>query len=346
MSNQLEQRIDEMIAKRLTLILTESDVRRVLQVPHCIDMQGEAYRAFSSGEAIVPPRPRIREDKFDGTSSYMPAYVPSVGGLGCKIVAGYLHNRERGLPSVMGSLVLLDHRTGFPIAYMASTYLTNARTGAGAACAGRALIRAGARSVGVFGSGDLARTTLTALRHVMQIDTVTVWSRSAQNREEYAAEMRTKLGLDVRAADDSASVAASDVIVAATTSRQPVFDGHYVRPGATLLSVGSGRPDMAEFPASVIKGNKFVVESRTAAVREYGELVVPMAAGELTEDAIYGEIGDILLGKIPGRTSDQEIIAFKSAGLAAMDMITARAIYAAALEQGVGQAIAMQGGSE
>lgn len=338
----LASRIEQMIQGRLTLILTESDVRKLLAMDACIEMQDLAFKEFTAGKAVAPQRPRIRIPEFHGNSSYMPGYVPAVGGLGCKIVSGYHRNHERGLPSTMGSLVLLDARTGFPLAYMGSTFLTNARTAAAAGSAGRVLIRKDARTVGVFGSGALARLTLEAVHCVMAVGPVTVYSRRAENRTAYAAEMRARFGLDVQAVDDPAIPAAADVIVVATTSAQPVFDGQWVRPGMTLLSVGSGRPDLAEFPASVIKGHKFVVESRASALKEVGELIIPMQAGELTEDAIHGELGEILLGRLPGRVSPNEIIVFKSTGLAVQDIITARAVYLAALERGMGQAIAVQ----
>jgi ornithine cyclodeaminase len=340
--NGARDRIDEMIERRCTLILTESDVRQVLDMRACIDQQELAYKAFSAGEAIVPQRLRIPIPEHDGNSSAMPGYVPSVGGLGCKIVSGFHQNRDRGLPSTLGSLVLLDHVTGFPLAYMGSTFLTNARTGAGGGAAARALMRNDARTVGVLGSGALARTTLDAVRHVMQIDSVIVYSRTPANRKRYATEMRQRLGLAVQPAADAAAPAAADLVVLATTSQTPVLDGTSLQPGTTVISVGTNRPTLAEFPASAIKGNKFIGDSRQSIREEVGEFIMPMQRGELTEADIYGEIGQILNGELPGRENHEEIIVFKSTGLAVQDIITAQAVYHAALERGIGHRIAIQ----
>jgi ornithine cyclodeaminase len=308
----------------------------------CIDQQELAYKAFSVGEAIVPQRLRIPIPEHDGNSSYMPGYVPSTGSLGCKIVSGFPRNRERGLPSTLGSLVLLDHLTGFPLAYMGSTFLTNARTGAGGGAAARTLMRHDAHTVGVLGSGALARATLEAICHVMRIDAVTVYSKTPANCARYAAEMRQRLGLTVEPVADAAAPAAADLVIVATTSQTPVFDGTSLRPGTTVISVGTNRPHLAEFPASAIKGNKFIGDSRRSILKEVGEFIMPMQAGKLTEADIYGEIGQILNGELPGRESNEEIIVFKSTGLAVQDVITAQAVYHAALERGIGRSVSIQ----
>ena len=328
--------IDAMIAERLTLILSESDVRQALDMRACIDLQTDAYRAFSSGDAVVPQRLRIPVPAHGGNSLYMPGYVPSVGGLACKAVSAFGGNHARGLPPTLGSITLLDDVTGFPLAFMGSTYLTNARTGAGGAAAARVLRKSDARTVGVLGSGALARTTLSATQHILDIQSVTVYSKTKANRERYAREMADQLGLAVDAVADRAVPARADIIIVATNSRAPVLDATALQPGATVISVGTNSPQLAEFPATAIQGNKFIGDSRQSVFREVGEFMVPLEAGELTEADFYAEVGQIMNGELTGRADDREIIVFKSTGLAVQDVLTARAVYGQALGSGIG----------
>jgi alanine dehydrogenase len=337
-----ERGVAELRERRETLILTDRDVRRVLSLPECIELQAVAFREFSAGRVVSPSRLRI-EISATRASSVMPGWVPAVGALGCKVLARCLDNGDHGLPTLLGTLVLLDPETGLPLAFMSATYLTNARTAAAVALAVRCLARRDARSVGIYGSGPLARLILEALTHVMRVGDVAVHSPTADHRERYAEETSARLGVAVRATADRASPAAADVVVAATSSRHPVLDAGDVRRGATVISVAARMP---ELPVEIVRAHRLVVDSREAALREGGELVAGLAAGALDETAIAAELGEILLGTKPGRERDDQVCVFKSTGLPVQDVVTARSVLTAALRAGVGTRIPVQDGVE
>ena len=337
-----DRRIKELRERGETLILTDREIRRLLTFPDCIEQQALAFREFSAGRVLAPPRVRM-EISPGRASSVMPGYVASVEALGCKVLARSLANRARGLPTLLGTLVLLDPETGLPLAFMSATYLTNARTAAAVALGARVLSRADATSVGVFGSGPLARLILEALTHVRRLGDVVVYSPTPDNRRRYAEEMSARLGLAVRAAADASDPARADLVIAATSSPAPVLDATQLSPGATVISVAARLPELG---VDALRGNRLVVDSREAALHEAGELVAGIAAGLLDETAITAELGEILLGRAPGRERHDEICVFKSTGLAVQDLVTARSILAAALAAGVGTRVAVQGGPE
>jgi ornithine cyclodeaminase/alanine dehydrogenase-like protein (mu-crystallin family) len=337
-----EHRIAQLRERRETLILTDGEIRHLLSFPDCIDQQAVAFREFSAGRVLSPSRVRM-EISPDRASSVMPGYVAAVEALGCKVLARCLANRARGLPTLLGTLVLLDPDTGLPLAFMSATYLTNARTAAAVALGARVLSRADATSVGVYGSGPLARLILEALTHVRPLRDVVVYSPTPDNRRRYAEQMSARLGLAVSAAADASGPARADLVIAATSSPAPVLDATLLRPGATVISVAARLPELG---IEALRGNRLVVDSREAALHEAGELVAGIAAGLLDETAIAAELGDILLGRAPGRERDDEICVFKSTGLAVQDLVTARSILAAALAAGVGTRLAIQAGAE
>lgn len=338
----VERQIARLRERRETVILTDAEVRRLLAFPDCIEQQAIAFREFSAGRVLSPLRLRM-EISPDRASSVMPGYVAAAEALGCKVLARVLDNGERGLPTLLGTLVLLDPVTGLPLAFMSATYLTNARTAAAVALAARVLSRPDAASVGVYGSGPLARLILEALTHVRPVRDVVVYSPTMDHRRRYADEMARRLGLPVSAAADASGPAGADLVVTATSSRDPVLDAGLLSPGATVVSVAAR---LCELPIGALRGNRLVVDSRAAALHEAGEIVAGIAAGQLDETAIAAELGEILLGRAPGRERDDEICVFKSTGLPAQDLVTARAILAAALTAGAGTRVAIQEGAE
>src|SRR5215472_9202928 len=337
-----ERLIEGLRERRETVILTDAEVRRLLTFPDCIEQQALAFSEFSAGRALALPRVRVPVDPTR-TESLMPGYVAAVEALGCKVLARCFPNRERGLPTLLGTLVLLDPVTGLPLAFMSATYLTNARTAAAAALGIRVLARPGAARVGVYGSGPLARLILEAITHVRRVTYAVVYSPNAEHRRRYAEEMSTRLGLPVRAADGSSAPADAELVVAATTSPVPVLEAKRLRPGVTVVSVAAKTP---ELPIEALRGNRLVVDSREAALEEAGDLVAALAAGQLDASVIAAELGEILLGRAAGRQREDEICVFKSTGLAVQDLVTARAILGAALTAGVGTRVAIQEGAE
>ena len=318
-------------------ILSEPDVRSAITMRQAIEAMREAFGQLSAGEATVPLRTPLETEK--GVTLFMPAYLRGSGDLGAKIVSVYAENPALGLPTITAVVIVLDSQTGQPLALMDGTYLTALRTGAASGLATERLARPDASVVAVFGAGAQARTQLEAVRTVRPIREVRIVSRTRASAERFAGELE---GIHVRVMDDrSAAVRGAHIIIAATTSPTPVFDGRDVEPGAHVNGIGSYTPEMQEVDATLVQRARVVVDSREAALAEAGDLIIPLRQGLITADHIHAELGEIVNGDKPGRTSDDEITFFKSVGNAAQDVVTARWVLQAAEEKGLGTVVTL-----
>jgi ornithine cyclodeaminase len=318
-------------------ILSESDVRSAITMRQAIEAMREAFGQLAAGEATVPLRTSLETEK--GVTLFMPAYLKGSGDLGAKIVSVYAGNPALGLPTINAVVIALDGGTGQPLALMDGTYLTALRTGAASGLATELLARPNASIVAVFGAGAQARTQLEAVRTVRPIREVRIVSRTRSSAERFAAEIE---GVAVRVMDDrSAAVQGAHIVIAATTSSTPVFDGRDVAPGTHVNGIGSYTPEMQEVDATLVQRAKVVVDSREAALAEAGDLIIPLRQGLITADHIHAELGEIVNGDKAGRTSDDEITFFKSVGNAAQDVVTARWVLQAAEEKGLGTVVTL-----
>jgi ornithine cyclodeaminase/alanine dehydrogenase len=273
----------------------------------------------------------------------MPAFVGgAAGALGLKVVTVYPDNpAKHQLPTTIGTLLLNDARTGALLAIMDAGLLTAMRTGAASGVATKHLARADARTVGVFGAGVQARTQLWAVSEVRGIQRALVCDIAAPAREKFAEEMTARLGFPIESTDDPLACLDCDILIAATSSRTPLFDGARLRPGTHINGVGAHSPDAREFDLTAVKRSKFVADHAPACLAEAGELMIPIKEGALTEAAIHASLGEIVAGLKPGRASAEEITFFKSCGLAVQDVATAARVYQLARARGVGAEIAI-----
>jgi alanine dehydrogenase len=316
-------------------ILTEGDVRRAVSMAQAIEAMREAFGQLSSGRARVPLRLTMQARK--GVEMFMPAYLEDSGSLGAKILSIYHENPQRGLPALIALVLVLDDETGMPLALMGGTYLTALRTGAGSGLATEFLARDDASVVAVFGAGAQARTQLEAVRTVRPIQEVRIVDIVREAAERFANEIE---GVDVRVIGDrTTAVQGADVIITATTSRTPVFDGRDIETGTHINGIGSYTPEMQEVDVTALKNVKIVVGSRAAALKEGGDLIIPINQGLITADTIYAELGEIVNGIKPGRTSPDEITFYKTVGNAVQDVATARLVLQAAEEQDLGTVV-------
>jgi ornithine cyclodeaminase/alanine dehydrogenase len=220
---------------------------------------------------------------------------------------------------------------------MNGTYITAVRTGAASGVATRILARPDASTAGIIGAGVQAKTQLEAVAAVRPIREARVFDVIPEAADRYAAEMSEKLGIRVTRADTAeAAVRDMDVVCAASTSKTPVVLGAWLNPGAHINGVGSHSVDARELDTEAIVRSKVVVDTTDAALAEAGDLITPIQEGAITADHIHAELGDMITGKKPGRTSDQEITLFKSQGIAIQDVATAQLVYQKAKERGIG----------
>ena len=326
------------------LILRAADVPRALPMAEAIETVKRAYKALSAGEAEMPLRLSLPVKPHDGVSLFMPAYVRTAEeeALAVKVVSVFPHNLERGLPLIHAAVLVLEARTGRPLALLEGGTLTAIRTGAASGAATDVLARPDSHVLAVFGAGAQGRTQVEAVCTVRPIERVWVYDVDAARAEALAAELagRGPIPDDVRvAASPREAVAEADVICTATTSHKPVFADTDLKPGVHINGIGAYTPEMAEVPPETVARALVVVDSREAALAEAGDIIQPLRAGRITEDHIHAELGEILLGRKPGRTSPQQITFFKSVGVAVQDALTARVALRNALEDGLGERV-------
>jgi ornithine cyclodeaminase/alanine dehydrogenase-like protein (mu-crystallin family) len=296
-------------------------------MPAAIDAMRLAFAALSDGKVTVPLRLGLETEH--GVTLFMPAYLTVDGSAGAKVVSVNPGNTARGLPAIHATVLLLDAETGRVVALMDGTWLTALRTGAVGGLAADLLARPDARTVAVFGAGVQARTQLEAVRCVRPIEEVRVVSRTGGSADRLVAELG---GLSARRVDDpDEAVEGADIIVAATSSGVPVFDGSRVAAGTHVTGVGSYTTEMREVDASLVRRARVVVDQREAALAEAGDVAGPVADG-LVDVAAIAEIGEIVLGRAEGRTSDEEITFFKSVGNAVQDLAVASVVLERAVE--------------
>jgi ornithine cyclodeaminase len=321
-------------------VLAAADLQRALPMPEAIEAVKEAYLQLSTGQATVPLRTPLDIPRYEGLALFMPAYLASSDELGLKVVSVFPDNTSRGLPIIHALVALLDAATGRPQAVMDGTYLTALRTGAASGAATDLLACQDARVAAIFGAGVQGRTQLEAICHVRDIVEVRVYDSVPQKAEEYVAEMRERghpVPEDITVArSPEEAVQGSDIICTATTSASPVFADQDLKGGVHINGVGSYTPEMQEIDAETVQRAKVVVDSREACWAEAGDLIIPLEKGLIDREHIHAELGEIIAGAKPGRTTPHEITFFKSVGIAVQDVATASRALQAAERIGLG----------
>ena len=313
-------------------ILTSDDVKAALPMPKAIEIMKQAFGQLSAGKATVPLRSKISSDK--GDTLLMPAYLHGSQDLGIKIVSIYKDNPSKDIPTVTAIVIVLDPQTGQPRALIEGDSLTAIRTGATGGLASELLARRNAKTVALFGAGVQARAQLQGVIAVRSITRINLLDLSLSASQKLADEIATwEQAPAVNLVSNSKeAIQDADIIITATTSSKPVFDGHGLKAGTHITGVGSYTPQMREVDETTVQRARIVVDSREACLAEAGDLIIPKA----TVDA---ELGEIINGIKPGRHSDEEITFFKTVGVAVEDVAAAAAILSEAETNGLGKVI-------
>ncbi len=317
-------------------IINRKEVERLLPMAACIDAMDEAMRAASNGSVSMPLRLFTPLADDSGSLGLMPGSTLEPPYFGAKVISLRFDNPSKGLPTVQGYVSLFDHDTGRPLALIEGSSVTAIRTAAASGLATRELARQDARSHGIFGTGVQAVTHIDAIACVRDIGRVVVWGRDSGKARRFAAEQSERAGLAVTATDDPAEAAGCDVVSTVTAATEPVLRGAWLQPGCHVNLVGVHTPDAREADTEAILRSRVYVDLLESAMNEAGDLLLPIAAGAMDASHILGEIGQVLLGTVPGRGSDADITLYKSLGIVAQDLFAAAHIYARALEEGVG----------
>ncbi len=317
----------------MALLLTRGDLSRLLDYDAVIHAVSAAFAAYSSGRTVTPLRVGVEPPGTNGVLLAMPCAVAEPSALGAKLVSVFRDNPSRGLPTVTSLYVLSDYATGAPLAVMDGGYLTGIRTAAGSAVATRALAREDAHSLGVFGTGVQARFHVETIRRVRALEQVLVCGTSGEKSDDFARWVTDTTGLSARSAP-AEDVSAADIVAACTTSTTPVV--HEVRDGAHLNAVGAFTPSTRELSSGVIARARVYVDTRAGAFSEAGDLLLAQNETRFTLDDVVGEVGEVVLGKAPGRQSASDVTVYKSVGAAFLDAATAQLAFQQAGHQAAG----------
>ncbi len=317
------------------LVLARKDLERLLTPGAVIRALESAFAQYARGQAQVPPRLAMTADE-DGLLLVMPASL-SRTALGAKLVSVYGKNRDRGLPTIFATYVLMEVASGRPLALLEAGFLTGLRTGAASALAAKYLARPESPVVACFGAGVQAAFQLRCLASVVAIERVLVVGRTRERAERFRETMAKELGLPVTvAATPREAVRQADLVTCATTSSTPVFDGRDLRPGTHVDAVGSFRPETREVDTETVARARVVVDSYAGAWEEAGDLLIPIKEGAISRSSVHAELAELVTGTKPGRRGRDEITLFKSVGLALEDVATARLAYDEARAGGAG----------
>ncbi len=318
------------------LVLDAHAVAAALPMGPLVAAMKAAYASLSDGSAVAPLRTHLPIQDQDAAALFMPAYLPGAGALAVKIVTIFARNPARGLPLIHAGVLAIDAETGEMRALLEGGTLTALRTGAGAGAATDLLARRDARILAILGAGRQARTQLQAVCAVREIEHVRVYSPTPENVQAFIADMSAGLQADIVAArSPSDALAGADIICAATTASAPAFVDADVPPGVHINAVGSYLPEMVEIPPETLGRARVTVDSRPACAAEAGELIRAIELGLMDPNRI-DEIGEVVLGRKPGRASVDEITVFKSVGIAVQDAAAAALALENARTMGIG----------
>ena len=315
----------------MALLLTERDVRQLLPMSDLIDAMDRALAMFSTGQVRQPVR-SIVELGTHGFFGVMPAALESPAVAGMKLVTVVPANHDRNLPSHLATILLMNHETGALEAILDGRYITEARTAAVSAVSARHLARKDAGIVAIIGSGVQARSHAHALSKVLTIRELRMWSPTRAHVDTATREVGATAASSAQAAVDGA-----DVVVLVTSATTPVIEADWIAPGTHVIGVGACRPNQREMPAALLARARLVVDSRDAAVKEAGDILLARQDGVAAP--ISAELGEICAGKAPGRQSKEEVSIFKSLGLAVEDVVAAHLVLTRARAAGVGAEI-------
>lgn len=324
----MEAESKHIFAGRKTLVVTMGEIKSLLSMEECIELQKRVFISHAAGRSVNAPNTWLRLTGQQKWMKLLAGFVDEPDTMGMKVLARFPNNPP-GMN--IGSLVaLFDAADGFPLAIMDGVFFTAIRTGAGGGLSALYCARKDARRLGILGSGVQARYNLEAIRKLLPgINEVVVYSRSEARRQEFAARMQQETGVRIRPVDSVAdAVGGVDIIVTATNSPEPVLTPDLLSPGVHIAAMGiKTEIDPTVFPQVRVIGDGVDV------ARDDGKFSVALKAGLVEESDIEWELGDVILGNAPGRTSDQEVTFFDSSGLAVQDVICARYVYEKAVQQ-------------
>lgn len=324
----------------MVLFLREADVEKLLTMDAALEAVENAFRQHGQGRAVNSPRSRVRVPK--GVLNMMGGALLDVGLMGLKVYT-WFRPEARFIEGIWNAgFLLYSSETGELLAVIEPDKLSQMRTGAATGVATKYMARADARKVGIFGTGRQARSQLTAVCAVRAIEKAVAYSRHPENRVAFSREMSRELGIEVTPAGQIEDVVAgADIIITATTAREPLFDGRWLAEGVHINAVGGNSLVRRELDEETIgRSSVVVVDSKDQAKLECGEFLVAVEKGKLRWEAVH-ELADVVSGQVTGRNHAPEITLFKSLGIAIEDVAVAAKVYGRAKREKLGQSLSI-----
>ncbi len=323
---------------RKTLILSRTDMMGLVTPAEYNQCVEQAYRMHGEGRYYMDPKGHIVLDKYPGEWEAMPSYIEEPEAAACKWVSIRERNREKfDLPTVFSILIYTHPETGFPLAICDGSFHTVMRTGAAAAVSARWLARKDSIRLAIVGAGHMAAGTLATCNEVFKWREVRVWSRTQKTLDSFVREEQPKYSsFTIRASTDLKRVVeGADVVVTVTPARGPIVMNEWIAPGTHIAAIGADKGGDQELDPKILQHARIFVDD-IRQCRTDGEINMPLRQGLIKEDDIAGEIGEVITGRKPGRTSNEEITLFDSTGIALQDSATVPLEYKRAVAAGVG----------
>jgi ornithine cyclodeaminase/alanine dehydrogenase len=321
-----------------TLLLKKEEVSKLICMKDVIAAVEEAYRAYNSGQVVQPDYMSIHLPAPRGEIDFKLGYYQVSDLISMKVSSGGFAGNpaEHGLPGGMGTILLFDAKSGALICVMDGSLITGLRTGACGAVSVRALARRDAKTITSIGTGNQARMQIRAIREDMQIEEIHAWDSSAESLSGYKADIERAFGIPVvMARSKQEAVEQADILITTTRGTGSLVKAAWVKPGTHIVAIGTDQRGKQEFEPEIFR-NARIVNDSIAQCTDKGETWHALDKNIIVKEDIHAEIGEILMGKRPGRESDEEITIFDSTGMAIQDNTTAGRIYRNAAEQHVG----------
>jgi alanine dehydrogenase len=322
---------------RKTLILGRTDMIGLLTPAEYNDCVEHAFRMHGLGRVYMEPKGHIVLDRYPGEFEVMPSYIEEPDAAACKWVSIREDNARFDLPTVFSILIYTHPESGFPLAICDGSHHTMMRTGSSAAVSAKWLAREDSKVLAIVGAGTVGRGALATCNEVFLWEEVRVWSRSQETIDSFIAEEQPSYErFELRGSTDLEQVVrGADVVVTGTHARGGLVQDEWIDPGTHIAALGADLEGEQELDGRILQRPRVFVDD-IRQCRSDGEINVPLREGLITEDAVAGEIGKVIVGELEGRQSDNQITVFDSTGIALQDSATVPLEYERALEAGVG----------
>ena len=321
-----------------TKLFSIKDIEKLITLDDCIKIVERVYKLHGNKKIVMPAKLTMdlgESGKWPNYNSYvnsMPGYIGDIDVSGVKIIGGFWENTSRPLPSIMGTISLLDSSSGEFLAIMEGSYITSLRTGAQAAVGAKYLAKKNSRILGIIGAGVQNRFTVQAISKIFELEKILIFDINKESSQKFCDDMSKLVDVNFEICNTSSDVMNADIVVSATNSKEPVIFGDKIIPGSLIIALGSYR----EIDANTCKiVDKIIVDHLEQALHR-GVLKDYINENIIQIDDIYSDIFDILINKKSGRSNDNEIIMFNPIGIGSTDIAVAYYIYNVSLKTSVG----------